>query len=89
VSDVSSSPWKSQTSHHKANFPIAQTPSRINFVFNVMFRYFWFIIQQVGWEGVDWMHLAQGMDMWRALVNTVMNLQVLCKAEFLEKLTDC
>jgi hypothetical protein len=25
---------------------------------------------------VDWIHLAQGGDRWRALVNTVMNLRV-------------
>jgi hypothetical protein len=25
---------------------------------------------------VDWIHLAQGRDRWRALVNTVMNLRV-------------
>jgi hypothetical protein len=29
-----------------------------------------------GWEGVDWMHQAQDRDQWRALMNTVMNLQV-------------
>jgi len=27
-----------------------------------------------GCKGVDWMHLAQNRDHWRALVNTVMNL---------------
>jgi hypothetical protein len=31
----------------------------------------------VGWYGMDWIDLAQDMDQWRALVNTVMNLQVL------------
>jgi hypothetical protein len=29
-----------------------------------------------GWGGVDWSHLAQYMDQWRAVVNTVMNLRV-------------
>jgi hypothetical protein len=29
------------------------------------------------WEGVDWMNLAQNRDQWRAVVNTVMKLQVL------------
>jgi hypothetical protein len=29
-----------------------------------------------GWEGVDWMNLAQDRDQWRALVNTIMKLQV-------------
>jgi hypothetical protein len=28
------------------------------------------------WDGVDWVDLAQDRDHWRALVNTVMNLQV-------------
>jgi hypothetical protein len=31
-------------------------------------------IKQTGWEGVDWIHLAQDRDLWPALVNTVMNL---------------
>jgi hypothetical protein len=31
---------------------------------------------EIGWECVNWMHLAQDMDHWRALVNTVMNLRV-------------
>jgi hypothetical protein len=31
---------------------------------------------EIRWEVVDWMHLAQDRDQWRALVNTVMNLQV-------------
>jgi hypothetical protein len=33
-------------------------------------------LKEIGWEGVDWMHLAQDRDQWRALVNTVMNLRV-------------
>jgi hypothetical protein len=31
---------------------------------------------QVRWEGVGWIHLAQGRDQWRAIVGTVMNNQV-------------
>jgi hypothetical protein len=30
----------------------------------------------VGFRDVDWIHLAQDMDRWRALVNTVMRLRV-------------
>jgi len=33
-------------------------------------------LREVGWEVVEWMHLAQNRDVWRAIVNTVMNLQV-------------
>jgi hypothetical protein len=29
-----------------------------------------------GWDGVDWIDLAQDRDQWRTLVNTVMNLRV-------------
>jgi hypothetical protein len=32
--------------------------------------------QEVGWEGVDWIDIAQDRDRWRTLVNAVMNLQV-------------
>jgi hypothetical protein len=33
-------------------------------------------LREIGWEGVDWMHLAQDKDQWRVVVNTVMNLRV-------------
>jgi hypothetical protein len=33
-------------------------------------------LTEIGWDGVDWMELAQDRDQWRALVNTVMNLRV-------------
>jgi transposase len=33
-------------------------------------------LRDIGWEGVDWIDLAQDMGHWRALVNTVMNLRV-------------
>jgi hypothetical protein len=31
---------------------------------------------KTGWEGMDWIDLAQDRDQWRALVSTVMNLRV-------------
>jgi hypothetical protein len=31
---------------------------------------------EVGWGDVDWIGLAQDRDRWRALVNSVLNLQV-------------
>jgi len=34
-------------------------------------------LRDMGWEGVDWMHLPQDRDQWWDLVNVVMNLQVL------------
>jgi transcription termination factor 2 len=33
-------------------------------------------LREIGWDGMDWMDLAQDRDQWRALVNTVMNLRV-------------
>jgi hypothetical protein len=33
-------------------------------------------LREIGWDGVDWINLAQDRDQWRALVNTVMNLRV-------------
>jgi hypothetical protein len=32
---------------------------------------------EIGWEGKKWNHLAQDSDRWRALVNTMMDLQIL------------
>jgi hypothetical protein len=32
-------------------------------------------LREIGWDGVDWIDLAQDRDQWRALVNTVMNLR--------------
>jgi hypothetical protein len=34
-------------------------------------------IREVGWEGVDWIHLTQERDQWQAVMNMVMNLWVL------------
>jgi hypothetical protein len=33
-------------------------------------------LREIGWDGVDWIDLAQDKDQWRALVKTVMNLRV-------------
>jgi hypothetical protein len=33
-------------------------------------------LKEKGWDGVDWIHMAQDRDQWRALVNTVLNLRV-------------
>jgi hypothetical protein len=33
-------------------------------------------LRQIGWDGMDWINLAQDRDQWRGLVNTVMNLRV-------------
>jgi hypothetical protein len=32
--------------------------------------------REIGWGGMDWIHLAQDRDQWRTLVNTVMKLRV-------------
>jgi len=44
-------------------------------------------LQEVGCEGMDWIELVQVRDMWRALVNVVMNLRGSIKyGEFLDEL---
>jgi hypothetical protein len=32
--------------------------------------------REIGWGDMDWIYLAQGREHWRALVTTVINLQV-------------
>jgi hypothetical protein len=31
---------------------------------------------EIGWDGMDWIDVAQNRNQWRALVNMVMNLRV-------------
>jgi len=37
-------------------------------------------INEIGWEGVDLINLAQDSEKWRALLKTIMNLRFLWKA---------
>jgi hypothetical protein len=37
-------------------------------------------LKEIEWDGMDWIDLAQDRDQWRALMNTVMNLQVYLNA---------
>jgi hypothetical protein len=33
-------------------------------------------LREIGWDGMDWIDLAQDREQWRAVVNTVMKLRV-------------
>jgi len=33
-------------------------------------------LMEVGWKDVDWIHIAEDRDQWRAVVNNLMNLHV-------------
>jgi hypothetical protein len=33
-------------------------------------------LRETGWDGVEWIHLAEVRDQWGALVNKVMDLRV-------------
>jgi hypothetical protein len=34
------------------------------------------ILDGMGWDGVDWIDMAQYRDQWKALLNTVLNFRV-------------
>jgi hypothetical protein len=34
-------------------------------------------LREIGWDGMDWIDLAQDREQWRALVNAVMNHRIL------------
>jgi hypothetical protein len=34
------------------------------------------ILREIGWDGVDWINLAQDREWWRALVNVVIKVWV-------------
>jgi hypothetical protein len=33
-------------------------------------------LREIGWDGVDWIVMAQDRDQWRALMNTVLNFRL-------------
>jgi hypothetical protein len=41
-------------------------------------------LREMGWEGMDWIHLVQDRNQWQALVN----LSSIKSREFLDYLTD-
>jgi hypothetical protein len=55
--------------HDKGNRPLARPRSRC--VDNIKMD-----LRERGWDGVDWIEVAQDREKWGALVNTVMNLRV-------------
>jgi hypothetical protein len=34
-------------------------------------------LREIGWGGVEWIHLGEDRELWQAVVNAVMNLRVL------------
>jgi hypothetical protein len=36
-------------------------------------------VREIGWGGIEWIHLSQDRDQWRALMNTIMNFSVTIK----------
>jgi hypothetical protein len=40
-------------------------------------------LREIGWEGLEWIHLAEDRDCWRAVVSAVMNFQVVMPQSWL------
>jgi hypothetical protein len=60
---------------------LAKTIATGNIIFIISPRRWWVDniksdLRDVGWDGMNWIDLAQDRDQWRALVNTVMHLRV-------------
>jgi hypothetical protein len=45
-------------------------------------------LKEIGWDFVDWIHVAQDSDEWRALLSTITGLGIPCW-EFLKYVSDC
>jgi hypothetical protein len=46
-------------------------------------------LREIGWESMNWIHLAQDRDQWRTGVSTVMNLWGSIKCgEFIDWMSD-
>jgi hypothetical protein len=45
-------------------------------------------LQEIRWEGVDWIHLAQDRDWWHTVVDMAMNLQIPYKVGNSESLSN-
>jgi hypothetical protein len=53
----------------EGNIPLGRTRRR--WVDNIKMD-----LRGIGWDGVDWIDMAQDRDQWRAHVNTVLNLRI-------------
>jgi hypothetical protein len=55
----------------KARRKETTTKKRRRWVYNIKID-----LREIGWDGVDWIDLAQDRDQWRALVKIAMNIRV-------------
>jgi hypothetical protein len=61
--------------HNEELHNLYSSPSIIRMIKSRRMR--WAIdLREIGWDGGDWIDLAQDRDQWRALVRAVMNLRV-------------
>jgi hypothetical protein len=61
--------YKILVERHEGRRPLERPRHRLEENITMDFR-------EIGSEGVDWMHLVQDRDQWRAVMNTVMNFGV-------------
>jgi hypothetical protein len=50
-------------------------------VINKVYSFLWednirIVCREVGWESMDWTHLAQDRDQWQVFVNMIMNVWI-------------
>jgi hypothetical protein len=54
-------------------------PGRVRFTWKNNIK---ILLKEIGWDGANWINLAQDRYQWRVIVKTIMNIRVLITGNF-------